>query len=75
MQAALLRAYPYVDRVESKSNIADGPSRGDFVDMIRIGARQCTANLDALATDSASSPASEWWGARECERLAKSALG
>jgi len=32
--ASKLRAHTYVDRVESKSNLADGPSRLDFKEII-----------------------------------------
>eukprot|EP00435_Cladocopium_sp_Y103_P061120 s489_g22.t1 len=32
-----LRAHVYIDRVESKSNLADGPSRGDFTEVLALG--------------------------------------
>ena len=54
LQAALLGAYPYIDRVESKSNISDGPSRGYLEEVLSIGAVERAANLDCFLSDCSS---------------------
>ena len=69
LQAAILGAYPYIDRVESKSNIADGPSRGWFDDVLALGAVESPANLSCLSPDSPST-ATGWWSHAECLRFA-----
>ena len=37
LTAAKLKLHIYIDHVESKSNIADGPSRNSFAEVIRLG--------------------------------------
>ena len=48
LRAARLRAFIYLDRVESKSNLADGPSRYDFQRMQAMGAERSDAVVEGL---------------------------
>eukprot|EP00435_Cladocopium_sp_Y103_P034170 s309_g8.t1 len=54
LEASQCRALIYIDRVESKSNLSDGPSRLDFSLLLRMGAIWTPPKLDSLtapATD------------------------
>ena len=43
-----LGTFAYFDRVESKSNIADGPTKGRLSNLELLGARQISPVTDAL---------------------------
>ena len=47
---ASLKANVYIDRVESKSNLADGPSRLDFHLVLALGAQWKEPNTDRLGS-------------------------
>jgi hypothetical protein len=44
LRAARLKCFIYIDRVESKSNISDGPSRLDFTELEGLGAKWTPPN-------------------------------
>ncbi len=48
LRAAKLSLAVYLDRVESKSNVADGPSRREFALMDLLGAKQVHPRTDLL---------------------------
>ena len=58
--AASLRSHVYIDRVESKSNIADGPSRNDFTLVKSLGGLWSVPRTGTLGTPSRSPPV--WFG-------------
>ena len=59
--AAALRASVYIERVESKSNIADGPSRLDFSIIQKLGGIWTEPHTDRLGSPSIHP--SMWFGA------------
>ena len=59
--AAALRASIYIDRVESKSNLSDGPSRFDFSLIQSLGGKWEPPNLSSLTSPSIDP--STWFGA------------
>lgn len=61
LEAASLRLQVYIDRVESKSNLADGPSRFDFKTLNSLAAKWAAPNLHSLSAPS--TDPSLWFGA------------
>ena len=77
LRAAARRMNVYIDRVESKSNIADGPSRWDFKLLEQLGAVFHQPKTDVLLSPPSSNPWF-WFGAdqqRGDEVLAKDTSG
>ena len=63
LRAAKHRLNLWVDRVESKSNISDDPSRFNVEkEMERIGARYTPPNLSFLDSEAPSRQPNEWFG-------------
>lgn len=50
LMAASLKSSIYIDRVESKSNLADGPSRLNFDELYQMGGRWKEPNTDRLGS-------------------------
>eukprot|EP00435_Cladocopium_sp_Y103_P058671 s40_g20.t1 len=50
--ASRLRAHVYVDRVESKSNLADGPSRFSFSEIVALGGTWTSPKFGTLGAPS-----------------------
>ena len=61
LQVADLRCHVYIDRVESKSNPADGPSRNDFQFVQSVGGRYTPPKTGTLGDLSTTLPS--WFGA------------
>ena len=61
LHASALRANIYVERVESKSNLSDGPSRHEFDLLISMGGVWTDPSLDGLTRPTVDP--SQWFGA------------
>ena len=61
LHASAIRANIYVDRVESKSNLSDGPSRNEFALLISMGGVWTDPCLDGLTRPTVDP--SQWFGA------------
>ena len=58
--AASIRAHVYIDRVESKSNIADGPSRLDYTLVRQLGGHWTVPKTGTFGTPRSSPPSWSW---------------
>ena len=58
--AAQLRVHVYIDRVESKSNLADGPSRNQFDEIKGLGGSWTSPRTGAFGEPISSLPS--WFG-------------
>ena len=62
LRAASHRVFTYVDRVESKSNLSDGPSRFDVKLVESLGAKFIEPNLTYLGCPAPPRNPGEWFG-------------
>jgi hypothetical protein len=65
LRAASHRVFTYVDRVESKSNLSDGPSRFYVEHLEALGATFVEPNLTYLSSPAPPRDPSEWFGTPE----------